>query len=91
MRVFTIDCQFSWNDFLTVSSVCLQTLAVQQRHWRPRLEAPQRLHAAALLQIQQLDQDNRVDLQQAAAAARPNSTASSSSATTGAATGSTAM
>lgn len=52
----SIDSQFSWNDLLLVSwQLCLQTLAVQKRYRRPRLEAPQRLHAAALLQIQQLD------------------------------------
>lgn len=44
----------------------LQTLAVQQRDGGPRLETPQRLNAVALLQVQQLYQDNRVDLQQAA-------------------------
>lgn len=51
-----------------VSLVCLLTLAVQEGHRRPRLEAPERLHAAALLQIQQVDQDDRVDLQEAVAA-----------------------
>lgn len=66
---------------------CLQashthTLAVQQRHGGPRLKAPQRLHAAALLQVQQLDQDDRVDIQEAAVAAtnRPGDGAASSTA-----------
>lgn len=49
------------------------TLAVEQRHRRPRLEAPQRFHTAALLQVQQLDQDDWIDFQKAAAA-WPNST-----------------
>lgn len=52
-----------------------RTLAVQQRHRRSRLEAPQRLHAATLLQIQQLDQEDRVDVQEAAAAPRPDGAA----------------
>lgn len=68
------------------------TLAVQQRDWWSRLEAPQRLHAAALLQVQQLDQDNRVNLQEAAAAGRPNGAAGSrSTSSTGTAGGGTAM
>lgn len=56
------------------------TLAVQQRHWRPGLEAPQGLHAAALLQVQQLDQDDRVELQEAAAA-RPDGASTPAGAT----------
>lgn len=53
-------------DFAVKVPQYLQTLGVQQRHRGPWLETPQRLNAVALLQVQQLDQDNRVDLQQAA-------------------------
>ena len=45
------------------------TLVVQQGDRRPWLQPPQRLHAPLLLQVQQLDQDDRVDLQQTAARA----------------------
>lgn len=70
--------------------VCLQTLGVQERHRRPRLKAPQRLHAAALLQVQQLDQDDRVNLQEAVGA-WPNSTGGSSATTGSVTASSTAM
>lgn len=59
-------------NFKHLSAACRRfthTLAVQQRHGGPRLKTPQRLHAAALLQVQQLDQDDRVDIQEAAVAA----------------------
>lgn len=43
-------------------------MAVQQGHGGPRLKTPQRLHAVALLQVQQLDQDDRVNIQKATVA-----------------------
>lgn len=53
---------------MQVSHTHTHTLAMQQRHRGPRLKTPQGLHAAALLQVQQLDQDDRVDVQKAAVA-----------------------
>lgn len=57
----------------------LQTLAVQQRHGGPRLETPQRFNAVALFQVQQLDQDHRVDLQEAAVSWTSGTSGASSS------------
>lgn len=59
---------------------CQQTLAVQESHRRPRLKTPQRLNTAALFQIQQLDEDDRIDVQEAAVA-WTNSTSSSTATT----------
>ena len=60
----------------------LGTLAVQQGGGGPGLQPPQGLHAAALLQVQQLDEDDRVDFQQAAAAPLGRVQPSSSTTTT---------
>lgn len=52
---------------------------MQQRHGRTRLKTPQRIHAAALLQVQQLDQDDRVDIQKAAVAGTDGTSACAAS------------
>lgn len=53
---------------------------MEESHRRPRLKTPQRLNTAALFQIQQLDQDDRINVQEAAVA-WTNSTSSGTATT----------